>query len=459
MPIIRLIKNLFKKPPLSEEVSLTRMFEQHPNAHIIKRSDHCISRADISPNALKVTHHLHQAGFEAYLVGGSVRDLLLRHAPKDFDIATSARPEEIRRLFRNCRLIGKRFRLAHILFGREIIEVATFRKALPEDASNVHRTKEGMIVRDNVYGNLEDDALRRDFTLNAIYYNSADFTVIDLTQGTQDLANKIIRTIGNPLLRFQEDPVRMIRAIRFAAKLDFTLDPDLAQALKQKASSITQASSARLFEESIKLFHSGHAVGVYEYLKKFHLLQHLFPDTALALKKPQYDQLLKVACRNTDIRIQEEKPLTPAFLFMFLLWPALEDKTRYYQKQNHLPPLTALEQAMNDVLERQYNIIAIPKRFTQMIRQIWLLQYLLPRRSGKRPYRNLSHPRFRAAYDFLVIRGEAGEVSLELCEWWGKFQHASSSEQQAMIEALEQNKKRPKRKLAPPDADIPADDE
>jgi poly(A) polymerase len=435
MPIKRLIKSLLgnSKPQQATEPSAGLA-----HATIIPRNEHCISRSDMSSNALKVLYRLHKEGFEAYLVGGSVRDLMLRHAPKDFDIATNATPEQVRKLFRNCRLIGRRFRLAHILFGREIIEVATFRASHPENYKEQHQSEHGILLRDNVYGGtIEDDAIRRDFTVNALYYNIADFSVVDFTDGVDDLKNRQIRMIGDPATRIQEDPVRMLRAIRFAAKLDFDIQPDLAAAIKQLADTITLTSSSRLFEEIIKLFHGGYAVRVFELLQEFNLFTPLFPKTDNALSD-NYKSLLSTAFGNTDKRRKKSQPVTPAFLFAVLLWPAL--RTATHQNENEgMPPLPALELAMSQVIPEQNKITAIPKRFTQVVRQIWLLQYFLPRRAGKRAFRSLSHPRFRAAYDFLLVRGAVGEVEQSLCDWWTTFHTASPDEQNDMVDALQQS--------------------
>lgn len=389
---------------------------------------------------MKVLRRLQKAGYSAHLVGGSVRDLLLRHAPKDFDIATDARPEQIRKLFRNCRLIGRRFRLAHILFGREIIEVATFRAAEDNSKNQRSRTQTGMIIHDNIYGDISSDVWRRDFTVNALYYNISDFSIVDYIGGTADIHQKIIRLIGNPVERYQEDPVRMLRAIRFAAKLEFQIHPDTEEPLYNLSHYLEHVAPARLFEEILKLFHNGHGLRSYELLIKYQLFHKLFPSIReLTQENLELQRLLVTATlKNTDARIQQEKPVTPAFLFTAILWHPLQQRIANLVKTD-LPLLSALEQAMNEILQQEVKVLAIPKRLTKVVREIWLLQYRLPRRYGKRPFQSLYHPRFRAAYDFLMLRTQIGEVESELGEWWTQFQEVDEITQYKMIAKL--NKK------------------
>jgi len=417
--------------------------------YIIPRNQHHVSKTEISPNALSVLNRLNSAGFEAYLVGGGVRDLLLRKSPKDFDIATNATPPQIRRLFRNARIIGRRFKLAHILFHREIIEVATFRGQENNDAEQ--RTNEqGMLVRDNVYGTLEEDAWRRDFTINSLYYDLRDSSIVDYTGGFKDIEHAQIRMIGDPTTRYQEDPVRMLRAVRFAAKLNFTIEPKTAAPLPTSKHLLAHVAGSRLFEEVAKLYQCGAAEAVQKHLIHHEIFGQLFPQTnALLNSKYPVSSLLTLALKNTDRRIQEDKPVIPAFLFAVLLWfPFIAHKTKLEQhvdktdseeETEELEPLMALEKSMNHVLQEQCKITTIPKRHTQIIREMWLFQYRLQKRTGKRPQQLLEHPRFRAAYDFLALRALAGDASMELADWWTQFQDADFNAQNKML--TEQKKK------------------
>jgi len=403
---------------------------------IIPRNQHCISRADISENALKVLYRLKNEGFAAYLVGGSVRDLLLRRAPKDFDIATNAHPEQIKKIFRNCRLIGRRFRLAHIIFGRDIIELATFRRKSDDD-------KSGMLLPDNLYGNIEEDAFRRDFTVNALFYNIADFSVVDYTNGMQDLQDKKMRIIGDGSQRYKEDPVRMLRAIRFAAKLEFEIANDTATPIKKHHNLLEHVSPARLFDEIVKLFFTGHSENVFKKLMEYNLAQELFPFTTECLAENSFDtqSLINITLKNTDERVQTGKPTTPAFLIAAFLWHPLQKQIQVYQSKGFkLHP--ALEKAMEEVIHKQIKLLTIPRRFTSAVKEIWALQYRLPHRTPKRSFRLLSHRRFRAAYDFLLIRAEIGEEDTELADWWTDFQIASDADKDEMLQKLQKRKRK-----------------
>lgn len=399
---------------------------------VIPRSEHVISRANISGNALKVLYRLHQAGYEAYLVGGGVRDLLLGREPKDFDVATDARPEQVKELFRNCRLIGRRFRLAHVHFGGEIIEVATFRaQHAGEEDEGEALMRDGMILRDNVYGTLEDDAWRRDFTINALYYNIGDFSVVDYTGGLDDLKSGTLRLIGDPEARFREDPVRLLRAARFLAKLGFRLDAQTEDWVRELGELLSHVPPARLFDECLKLFLGGHAVQSYEMLRHYHLFEHLFPltDDSLGREQDGHPQtLILQALANTDARIEAGKPVTPAFLFAALLWPAVREEAQRLAGLEDMTEVQALQVAGNEIASRQVERVTIPKRFSLPMREIWTLQARLPQRAGKRAARLYAHPRFRAAYDFLLLRHEAGEGELaELCEWWTRYQETDEA--------------------------------
>ncbi|MBA2656915.1 MAG: polynucleotide adenylyltransferase PcnB [Tatlockia sp.] len=428
--IIKLIKKLLRKKRTNQQAVDT--------SYIIPRSHHNLSKTDISANALKVLNRLNSAEYQAYLVGGSVRDLLLGKVPKDFDIATNATPNEIRKLFRNARIIGRRFKLVHIIFHREIIEVATFRGSESDEIDNNQEVNErGMLVRDNVYGSLDEDAWRRDFTINSLYYGIDNASIVDFTGGVNDVHQRLVRMIGDPATRYKEDPVRMLRAIRFCAKLNFTMAEDTAEPLITLSPLIRHVSSSRLFDEVTKLYQCGAAEAVQNLLAKHGLFAQLFEQTSILLGS-QYpvNALMGLALENTDKRIHDNKPVTPAFIYAVLLWFPLMECTKRFQEEEDLVPLQALEKAMSQVIVEQNKVVMIPKRFSQVIREIWLLQFRFPKRYGGRAFNLLQHPRFRAAYDFMALRALAGDESMELAEWWTKFQDLSEQEQHEMIEAL-----------------------
>ncbi|MCU7917481.1 MAG: polynucleotide adenylyltransferase PcnB [Candidatus Thiodiazotropha sp. (ex Epidulcina cf. delphinae)] len=403
---------------------------------VIPRDEHNISRANISKNALKVLYRLKNAGYEAYLVGGGVRDLLLGREPKDFDVATNALPEEVKAVFSNCRLIGRRFRLAHVHFGREIIEVATFRSNQQDAGDGERQLENGMILRDNVYGTLEEDAQRRDFTINALYYDIGDFSVVDFADGMSDLRHGVIRLLGDVESRFREDPVRLLRAVRFAAKLGFVIDPATESPMPGLAPLLEDVPVARLYEEVLKLFLGGAALETFEKLRHYALFGQLFPATEEALSHEDHEFPITFVSRglaNTDARMQEEKSVTPAFLFAVLLWEPVRLRAELLQAQD-VHPVEALQNAATEVLAEQVRYVSIPKRFSFPMRDIWQLQYRFQQRNGKRPYRLLTHPKFRAAYDFLLLRAEAGEVDRELADWWTRFQEANGQQKQDMTE-------------------------
>lgn len=399
---------------------------------VIPRAAHPISRAHISANALKVLYRLHGAGYKACLVGGGVRDLLLGREPKDFDVGTDARPDEVSRLFRNCRLIGRRFRLAHVRFGREIIEVATFR-AGPADAEADdagEAADNGPALDQNVYGSIEDDVWRRDFTINALYYDIASFAVLDYVDGMADLEAGLIRLIGDPDSRYREDPVRMLRAVRFAAKLGFRLDPATEAPLGRLGHLLDAVPAARLFDEVLKLFLGGYGAQTFEQLRHYDLFGRLFPLTERCLDEPGSARLLLArALANTDARIAEGKPVTPAFLYAALLWEPVRMRTeRLLAAAESEQGVMAV--AADEVIAGQVRRTALPRRFSLPMREIWGLQPRFEQCSGKRPLRLLAHPRFRAAYDFLLLRAEAGEPVAELAEWWTRFVALDPAEQQ-----------------------------
>lgn len=368
---------------------------------IVPRAEHAISRAHISKNALNVLYGLHKAGFEACLVGGGVRDLLLGVTPKDFDIATNASPEQVRATFRNSRLIGRRFRLAHVHYGPEIIEVATYRashdKAEDEDDARLDGDR---ILRDNVYGTREEDVIRRDFTVNALYYRIEDFSLIDHVGALDDIEQRRLRTIGDPEQRYREDPVRMLRAVRLAAKLGLSIEAATEAPLFELGYLLETVPQARLFDEAVKLLLAGHGVRSYELLRQYRLLDYLFPIESGALE-PERDRLIAAALANTDQRVAAGLPVTPAFLIAVLLWEPVQEAMTH-QLVRGVSEHDALLKAQEDVLRDQNDLLAVPKRFTLPAAEIWAMQGRLVRR--RQPDRLLGHPRFRAAFDFLALR-------------------------------------------------------
>ena len=405
---------------------------------IISPDGHAISLSAVSDNAIKIIQELKGAGYEAHLVGGCVRDLLLGRIPKDFDIATDAQPEEIKSLFRGCRLIGRRFRLAHVRINGEIIEVATFRTA-PSGADDVdddrtHITDHGRVLRDNVYGTQEDDVLRRDFTINALYFDPQEQSVTDFVGGMIDLEKRVIRTIGDPLERLREDPVRMLRAVRFAAKLQFDIDPLARSATAELASLLLHVPPARMLDEVIKLFHGGYALRTYEMLREYGLFRYLFPFTEQCLDGVT-PNLSSLALANTDSRIQLDKPVIPAFLFACLLWDPLQADIHKLQ-DGGMDSRRAWSIATADAVRDQALHVAIPKRFVLVIKDIWALQPLLEHRSPKNINRLLAHKRFRAAYDLLLLRTEVNEINSEIAQWWTRIQETNQQEREGMIRGL-----------------------
>ncbi len=413
---------------------------------IVPRADHPISRSAISPSALKVLYRLKDAGYQAFLVGGAVRDLLLGRNPKDFDIGTNAHPEQVRELFRNCRLIGRRFHLAHVRFGQEIIEVATFRAAhtlmdednsVDEDSRRV-LDNHGRILRDNLYGSIDEDVWRRDFTANALYYNIADFSIWDYTGGVADANARLLKLIGDPETRYREDPVRMLRAVRFAAKLNFTIDDASARPIAKLAYMLDGVPAARLFDEVTKMFLAGSALRSFEVLRQHGLLPHLFPDLDSVLSQaadPAAEQLVRLGLAGTDERIAADKSVTPAFLFAVLLWPAVVRQARQFAAMAE-SPIQAMQDAWDTVAARAQRRVALPKRFSLTAREVVALQPRFDNRSGKRSLRLLDHPRFRAAYDFLLLRAAAGEVEQSVADWWTEIQVMPSEARAARVETV-----------------------
>ncbi|WP_225639560.1 polynucleotide adenylyltransferase PcnB [Candidatus Profftia sp. (ex Adelges kitamiensis)] len=400
---------------------------------IIPRDEHKISRQKISKNALKVLYRLDKSGYEAYLVGGGVRDLLLGKQPKDFDITTSATPEQILQLFRNCRLVGRRFRLAHIIFGPEIIEVSTFR-GHHEHISNreniSYQTQHGMLLRDNVYGNIEEDAQRRDFTINSLYYGIADFMIRDYTGGMRDLQERRICLIGDPETRYREDPVRMLRAVRFAARFDMNICLQTAKPIPYLAKLLYEIPSSRLFEESLKLLQSGYGFATYKLLCQYKLFQLLFPIIARHFtlnKDSPLERIIIKVLKNTDYRLQKGMRVNSAFLFAVMLWYPLMQLIGEINNKNNFTNYESSVIAMHNILNEQCRTLVIPKRITTLVYDIWSMQRHFFYYRGQRAYKLINQPKFRAAFDLLALRAEIenNHDLKSLTEWWDRFQKAS----------------------------------
>lgn len=408
---------------------MKKIYEESTSAFPAK-AELIIDKSQISHGALEVINSLHEANFQAYLVGGGVRDLLLGRRPKDFDIATDATPEQVRQLFENSRIIGRRFRIVHVYFEDGNIEVATFRAQNTADVN-----QQGRILVDNTFGTVEEDVFRRDFTANALFFDPATDELIDLVQGQHDIQAKVLRAVNHPKLSFREDPVRMLRAIRLATKLGFEIDQESKDAIHQLGQLVSDVPSARLFDEMIKLFHAGFALQTYINLRKFGLFQQMFPLTEKVLRdesSDSFDKLVQAALRNTDERIQSGKSVTPAFLYAVFLWGPMQKLVKQLELDG-LSPKVAHEAAAKDTMLSQLPYTSIPKRFSYPMREIWNLQHRFYFRRGKGVFRLFQHPRFRAAYDFLCLRAQAGELAEELCEWWTIFQDVDEATQRKMI--------------------------
>lgn len=412
--------------------------------HILLAKHYGISRGQIDPYALKICDRLQSMGFEAYIVGGAIRDLMLGKTPKDFDVATSATPEQVRHLFHRARIIGRRFRIVHVPFygnqSEDVIEVTTFR-----GCSDTPADETGRLIHDNVYGSLEEDALRRDFTINAFYYDPNHEKIIDFHHGAADIKARHLVVIGDPEQRYREDPVRMLRAVRLATKLDLSIVPSSQRPLQQLAYLLENIPPARLFDERIKLLLSGRSWDTLVALQATGLYSFLFPILDTRSQKPAYLQFLKKAFENTDERVAENKPISIGFLFAALLWHKLEIQWQIHQDTG-ASPIPAMTLAISDIraMEKQ---LAIPSRYGTTMREIWFLQPRFEQRSGRRPFRLLEQERFRAAYDFLVLRANAGLADLELVAWWTRFQSVDHTVGTAMISDLSQGGKtnQPKR--------------
>ncbi len=422
---------------------------------IITRDQHCISRKNISSGCLKVLYTLNDAGYQAFIVGGAVRDLLLGKQPKDFDVATDATPEQVKAEFRNARIIGRRFRIVHVILGREIIEVSTFRagntdsveiqgEKLARSVKHIDsaHSNSGMILRDNVYGTLEQDVMRRDFTVNALYYTVRKFVVHDYVNGVADLNNRQLRMIGDPEQRYREDPVRVLRAIRLSSKLGFSIEDKTAAPIKPLAQLLDSIPAARLFDEILKMFFAGSSLQVFNSLQEYDVFKHLFPDTAKELQHNEMaNKLLRLAFASTDQRINDLKSVTPAFLLAAILWPALQKI--YNQNLNRkMPPMVAMHQAAQSVVSDQVNHISIPKRFSIPMREIWEFQLRLPRLN--RANTTITHKRFRAAYDFVLLREQAGEDLQGLGKWWTEYQEADPELREKLLAPVKRGRRHSK---------------
>jgi poly(A) polymerase len=421
--------------------------KKKPKPKIIPRPSHNVSRDEISRSALKVLYRLHKAGYQAFLVGGGVRDALLELHPKDFDIATDAHPEEVRALFGNCRLIGRRFRLAHIRFGREIIEVATFRAATDgsEKHGDVEHDREGRILRDNVYGTIDEDVWRRDFTCNALYYNIADFSIWDYVGGVADVERRHLVLIGEPDKRLREDPVRMLRAIRFAGKLGFTIDKSVAKSIRKNRELLSNVPPARLFDEFLKMFQAGHAVKTFELLRDFDLFGLLFPETDAALEQDDgFLAFVRAGLANTDDRVSKDKSVTPMFLLGVFFWAPVQARAEQLRAKEKMSVPQSLALAAYDISGQQQSRISIPRRFTSPMREMLAMQPRFDARRGKRACNLLEHRRFRAAYDFLMLRAQCGEVDDDLATFWTdvQAQNADERRQSFQLEQQPRSKKR-----------------
>lgn len=401
----------------------------HTQPVTLTAKQHGINPQLVSANAIRVTSTLQQAGFKAFLVGGAVRDLLLGIKPKDFDIATNATPEQVKRLFRRAFIIGKRFQIVHVMFGQDLLEVTTFRGASSDGAP---KDEHGRVLRDNTFGEQHEDALRRDFTINAMYYDPATQTVLDYHGGIADIRNKTLRIIGVPEARFREDPVRLLRVVRFAAKLNFTIAQDTREPIAIMAPLINNVPAARVFDEMLKLLMSGHALACLQQLRKEGLHHGLLPLLDVVLEQPMGEKFVRLALASTDDRVKQGKPVSPGFLFASLLWHQVLEKWTAYQAAGEYP-IPALHLAADDVLNTQTDKLALQRKIASDMRDIWAMQPRFERRIGKSPYKLLEHLRLRAGYDFLLLRCASGEIDSEIGEWWTAFIDADGAGREELL--------------------------
>jgi poly(A) polymerase len=432
--IKKFLKRVFRKPAKTKSVG---------NAQVIPFKLHGVAHEQISYGALKVTDGLQAAGYLAYVVGGAVRDLLLDRTPKDFDIATDATPEEVRRVFRRARIIGRRFRLVHVMFGEEVVEVSTFRRMI--EAEDAQTDEHGRLLRDNEFGDQEQDAARRDFTANALFYDPTTQEIYDYHGGYADTRDHLLRIIGDPLVRYREDPVRMLRAVRLSAKLGIKLDAATAAPIAEMKDLLDNVPQARLLDEVLKMLLSGHSLECIQQLRKMNLHHGLLPLLDVIWEQPMGEKFIMLALRNTDERLSQDKTVSPAFLFAALLWHEVLAAWNLRVQQGKRP-VGAMHEAMDEVLARQRAQLAIPHRQDAVMKEIWLMQQRFEQRAGQRPFRLLEQPRFRAGFDFLLLRCASGELDDELGLWWDEFQDASAERQAEMLQPEEAGEKKRRRR-------------
>ncbi len=397
---------------------------------IIQKEEHGIDPSLVSWEAKRTCEALKRRGYQAYIVGGAVRDLLLGVTPKDFDVATNATPNEVKRCQRRAVIIGRRFRLVHVIFGREIIECSTFRAL---EGAGVRKDADGRVVSDNVFGEMWEDAARRDFTINAMYYDPATEELYDYHRGFEDLSKKRLRMIGDPAERYREDPVRMLRAVRIAAKLGFKIEPSTERPISKMTVLLRNVPSARLVDETLKLLTCGHAVESIRSLRREGLHRALLPLLDMILSEPDGEKFLMLALKRTDERIAVGKKISPSFLFGTLLWPQVVKRWAHNEEKRGLPRATALFEASREVLDAQCRQLSIQRRCQADMHDLWMLQVKLERRTGKTPYSVVQHPRYRAAYDFLILRAMTGHVPQSMPEWWNAFATADEDARREMI--------------------------
>jgi poly(A) polymerase len=412
---------------------------------IYPKEKHAIRREDISKCARRTCEELQRAGHTAFVVGGAVRDLLLGCKPKDFDVATSATPEEVRSIFRRSRIIGRRFQIVHVLCGQEIVETSTYRAHFTREPDAEHTDEHGRMLSDNVFGTQAEDAMRRDFTVNALFYDPVKEEVWDYVHGLRDLKARKLVMIGDPATRYREDPVRMLRAARLAAKLDLQIEAKTRAPIQDLKPLLSNVPQARLFEEILKLLLSGNAVECVRLLRELELHHGLLPLLDTALEEPETGPFAMAALRATDERLAEGKPVSPAFLLAALLWGQVEKNLKRFEADG-LPTVPALHNAMHEALDEQRDTLAIPRRFDATMKELWLMQPRFLQRGGHRPFRLLEHPRFRAAYDFFALRAAAGNAPVHVAEWWERFQEASPDERERMLVSDEAGPKKKRRR-------------
>ena len=432
--IKKFLKRVFRKPAKTRSVG---------NAQIIPFKLHGVSREQVSYGAQKVTDGLQAAGYQAYVVGGAVRDLLLNRTPKDFDVATDATPEEVRRVFRRSRIIGRRFRLVHVMFGEEVVEVSTFRSMI--EAEDAQTDEHGRLLRDNQFGDQEQDAARRDFTANSLFYDPSTQEIHDYHHGCADTRKHLLRMIGDPATRYREDPVRMLRAVRLSAKLGMQIDAATAAPIAGMKDLLDNVPQSRLLDEVLKMLLSGHSVECIQQLRVMNLHHGLLPLLDVILEQPMGEKFIMLALRNTDERLSQDKTVSPAFLFAALLWHEVLAAWNLRLQQGERP-VGAMHEAMDEILDRQKAQLAIPHRHDAVMKEIWLLQQRFEQRGGQRPFRLLEQPRFRAGFDFLLLRCASGEADEELGLWWDEFQDASVERRAEMLQPEQAGEKKRRRR-------------